>query len=71
MNKNFSQFTYRHIGSNQKEQDKMLDELDCNSLDELINSILPKNIIQKDKCLNYQEQIKILKVILVWDIIII
>ena len=42
--KKFSQFTYRHIGSNIKDQISMLQEINCNSLDDLLNSTLPKNI---------------------------
>ena len=45
----FSQFTYRHIGSNQNDHIDMLNELKCDSLDDLLNSILPKNILLKDK----------------------
>ena len=34
--KNFSQFTYRHIGSNTKDQELMLKEIGCKSLKELL-----------------------------------
>ena len=45
----FSQFTYRHIGSNFKDHQVMLKELECNSLNDLLNSILPKDILIDDK----------------------
>ena len=48
MNK-FSQFTYRHIGSNIEDQNSMLHEINCDSLDDFLNSTLPKNILIKDK----------------------
>ena len=48
MNK-FSQFTYRHIGSSIEDQNSMLHEINCNSLDDLLNSTLPKNILIKEK----------------------
>ena len=44
MNK-FSQFTYRHIGSSIEDQNSMLHEINCDSLDDLLNSTLPKNIL--------------------------
>ena len=47
MNK-FSQFTYRHIGSSQKEQEEMLKFIECNSLEKMLESILPKNILMKE-----------------------
>ena len=43
----FSQFTYRHIGSNDDDHKNMLKELKCSSLNDLLNSILPKNILFK------------------------
>ena len=46
---NFSQFTYRHIGSNIKDQDLMLQSIDCTSLDNLLELTLPKNILIKEK----------------------
>ena len=46
--KNFSQFTYRHIGSDSKDQDLMLKEIGCKSLIDLLKSTLPNNILQKD-----------------------
>ena len=46
--KKFSQFTYRHIGSNSKNQDLMLKEIDCKSLKDLLKSTLPNNILQND-----------------------
>ena len=49
MNNQFSQFTYRHIGSNEEDHKIMLKALNCSSLNQLLNSILPKNIILKDK----------------------
>ena len=36
----FSQFTYRHIGSSIEDQNSMLHEINCNSLDDLLNSCL-------------------------------
>ena len=45
--KNFSQFTYRHIGSNYKEQKSMLKNINCKSLNELLELTLPKNILIK------------------------
>ena len=45
----FSQFTHRHIGSNKEDHQIMLKELKCESLNDLLNSILPKNILLKDK----------------------
>ena len=48
MNK-FSQFTYRHIGSSIEDQNSMLQEINCNSLEDLLNSTLPKNILIKEK----------------------
>ncbi len=47
MNK-FSQFTYRHIGSSQKDQEEMLKLIECNSLEKMLESILPKNILMKE-----------------------
>ena len=47
--KKFSEFTYRHIGSNQNDHKTMLKELKCDSLEDLLHSILPKNILLKDK----------------------
>ena len=47
--KKFSQFTYRHIGSNENDHKEMLKILKCNTLDDLLSSILPKNIMLKDK----------------------
>ena len=47
--KKFSQFTYRHIGSNEKDHHDMLKTLNSNSLDDLLKSILPKNILIKEK----------------------
>ena len=47
--KKFSEFTYRHIGSNEEDHKHMLNELNCNSLDDLLNSILPKNILIKEE----------------------
>ena len=47
--KKFSQFTYRHIGSNEKDHQDMLKTLNSNSLDDLLKSILPKNILIKEK----------------------
>ena len=41
--KNFSQFTYRHIGSDSKNQDLMLKEIGCKSL----NDLLPRFFIAK------------------------
>ena len=79
--KKFSQFTYRHIGSDSKDQDLMLKEIGCKSLKDLLKSTLPNNILQNDsldipvldteiemldEMSAYQEQTKILKVILVW-----
>ena len=49
MNNQFSQFTYRHIGSNEEDHKIMLKALNCSSLNQLLNSILPENIILKDK----------------------
>ena len=46
--KNFSQFTYRHIGSDSKNQDLMLKEIGCKSLKDLLKSTLPNNILQND-----------------------
>jgi len=46
--KNFSQFTYRHIGSDSKDQDLMLKEIGCKTLIDLLKSTLPNNILQKD-----------------------
>jgi len=46
--KKFSQFTYRHIGSNSKDQDLMLKEIGCKSLKDLLKSTLPNNILQND-----------------------
>ena len=45
----FSQFTYRHIGSNSEDHEIMLKELECDSLNDLIHLILPKNILLKEK----------------------
>ena len=47
--KSFSQFTYRHIGSNDNDHKLMLEMINCNTLDELLKSILPENILIKDK----------------------
>ena len=47
--KNFSQFTYRHIGSNIKDQDLMLQSINCTSLDNLLELTLPKNILINEK----------------------
>ena len=47
--KNFSQFTYRHIGSNIKDQNLMLQSIDCTSLDNLLELTLPKNILINEK----------------------
>ena len=47
--KKFSQFTYRHIGSNEKDHKIMLNKIKCNSLDDLLKSILPKKILIKEK----------------------
>ena len=44
---NFSQFTYRHIGSNYTEQKSMLKVINCKSLNELLELTLPKNILIK------------------------
>ena len=46
--KKFSQFTYRHIGSDSKNQDLMLKEIGCKSLKDLLKSTLPNNILQND-----------------------
>ena len=46
--KKFSQFTYRHIGSNENDHKIMLNEIKCNSLNDLLNSTLPKDIISQD-----------------------
>ena len=46
--KNFSQFTHRHIGSNIEEQNLMLKEIGCQSLKDLLESTLPKNILIND-----------------------
>ena len=46
--KKFSQFTYRHIGSDSKNQDLMLKEIGCKSLKDLLKSTLPSNILQND-----------------------
>ena len=35
--KKFSQFTYRHIGSDSKDQDLMLKEIGCKSLKDFLN----------------------------------
>ena len=45
---NFSQFTYRHIGSNIEEQNLMLKEIGCKSFKDLLESTLPKNILIND-----------------------
>ena len=45
---NFSQFTHRHIGSNIEEQNLMLKEIGCQSLNDLLESTLPKNILIND-----------------------
>ena len=58
--KNFSQFTYRHIGSNIKEQNLMLKEIGCKSLKDLLESTLPKNILINDP-LRFQFLIQKLK----------
>ena len=47
--KKFSQFTYRHIGSNEKDHHDMLKTLNSNSLDDLLKSILPKKYFNKRK----------------------
>ena len=44
----FSQFTHRHIGSNQNEHDEMLKTIGCKSLEHMLESILPKNILIKN-----------------------
>ena len=45
--KNFSQFTYRHIGSNYEDQKSMLKKINCKSLNHLLELTLPKNILSK------------------------
>ena len=44
----FSQFTYRHIGSNLDEQKLMLKAINCNSLNNLLELTLPKNILDNN-----------------------
>ena len=46
--KNFSQFTYRHIGSDIQEQNLMLKEVGYKSIKDFLKSTLPNNILQKD-----------------------
>ena len=46
--KKFSQFTYRHIGSDNKDQDLMLKEIGCKSLKDFLKSTIPNNILQND-----------------------
>ena len=46
--KKFSQFTYRHIGSDIQDQNLMLKEIGCKSLEDLVKSTLPSNILQND-----------------------
>ena len=44
----FSQFTYRHIGPDIKDQNLMLEEIGCKSLNDLLESTLPNNILIND-----------------------
>ena len=39
-----SEFHNKHIGPSQKEIDEMLQYLDCKSLNDLLEKIVPKNI---------------------------
>ena len=43
-----SEFHKKHIGPSQKEVDEMLQALNCNSLNELLEKIVPKNILDID-----------------------
>ena len=43
-----SEFHKKHIGPSQKEIDEMLQYLDCNSLNDLLEKIVPKNILDID-----------------------
>ena len=43
-----SEFHSKHIGPTSKEVTEMLSSLGCNSLDELLEKIVPKNILDID-----------------------
>ena len=43
-----SDFHNKHIGPSQKEIDEMLQYLDCESLNDLLEKIVPKNILDID-----------------------
>ena len=42
-------FLKRHIGPSKEDQSKMLKELNYQSIDDLMNSVMPKNIWRHDK----------------------
>ena len=43
-----SEFHKKHIGPSQKEIDEMLQYLNCSSLNQLLEKIVPKNILDID-----------------------
>ena len=43
-----SEFHNKHIGPSQREIDEMLQYLGCNSLNDLLEKIVPKNILDID-----------------------
>ena len=45
---NSSEFISRHIGPTAQETKEMLDVLSCSSMEDLIEKIIPKNILTKD-----------------------
>jgi len=43
-------FSYRHIGTNDKDQSYMLNELGYKSINSFINDVIPQNIKESLKC---------------------
>ena len=48
-----SEFHNKHIGPSQREIDEMLQYLGCNSLNDLLEKIVPKNILDIDDPVSY------------------